>query len=250
MLIGFLADIHEDIVSLRAAVAALDEAGCDVLVCLGDITGFSYRYQCELARRDANACIDLLRKRCAAVVAGNHDLFTCRRIPEYAAGFAYPDNWYAMSEEARVMRADGKLWRYSETDLPQRLTTASRSFLAALPEFRILQLDGTRVLFTHFAYPDLSGSRIESLLEARTTGAHLSFMAAQNCTLAFSGHGHPEGYAYSVGGELRFGPFGSWLAGDGAQWIVCPAVARTDRLSGVLCYDTRSRRIDVLTLTA
>ena len=53
MKIGFVTDIHEDIVSLRRAFTVLERAGCDIVICLGDIVGFTLHFQKRITQRDA-----------------------------------------------------------------------------------------------------------------------------------------------------------------------------------------------------
>lgn len=62
--LGILSDIHGNLAALRIAIARLASAGCDRLVCLGDLIG---------GGPDASACVDLVRSRCAITVRGNHD---------------------------------------------------------------------------------------------------------------------------------------------------------------------------------
>ena len=87
MRIGFVSDIHEDIVNLKTAFAVLEKANCDVVVSLGDIVGSSFRFQENVQRRNANACIDMVKDQCSLAVAGNHDLFAIRKIPEHTRNF-------------------------------------------------------------------------------------------------------------------------------------------------------------------
>ena len=248
MKIGFITDIHEDIVSLASAFDTCEKAGCDAVVCLGDIVGFSYPYQHDIARRDANACVAMVRERSAAAVAGNHDLYACRRIPAFAAGFDYRDNWYDLDDETRAGYAGTRLWAYDDIDVPRRLSARSMEFLRSLPEYCVSSFDGISFLFSHFAFPDLSGSTRGSLDAAKHSRSHLGFLDEHECLLGFSGHGHPEGYACFDDDVLRFNPFGSWPLSRSRQWLVCPAAAKTERLSGVLCFDTASFRVDVINL--
>ena len=247
MIIGFVSDIHEDAQALRAALRALERRGCDVVCCLGDILGFSLTFQEDAGRRDASACVAMVRDQCVAAVAGNHDLYATRRIPRYAAGFPYGSDWYDLDENTRTRRARGLLWRYEDSDVPQQLNARDRAFIESLPEVTSLEVDGMRILLSHFRYPDLTGSLVRSLRDDHVE-RHLAFIQARGCQLGFSGHGHPEGFARAEGGRLVFDGFGSHVLHRRSQWIVGPGVARSDRASGVLAFDTRSFDLEVIPL--
>lgn len=244
MKIGFIADIHEDVANLREALDALETQRCDEVVCLGDIVGFSFYYQHECRHRDADACIALIREHCAAAVAGNHDLHAARRLPEYRADFPYSDDWYALDGEVRAKRGKNRLWQYDDLDLPPQLSTASQEYLQSLPEFQVLYYDGIKLFISHFIYPDLSGSLIASLQADRKLEGHFRFMEEKECTLGFSGHGHPEGLTHSQNGALLHKPFGSHLLRRGRQWVVCPPVAQSNRAHGVLIFDTSAFTVE------
>lgn len=83
MKIGFISDIHDDIQSLEIALDILSGEGCDKIVCLGDITGFVIPFYRHIARRDTEACISIVKEKCSVAVAGNHDLYAVRRIPNF-----------------------------------------------------------------------------------------------------------------------------------------------------------------------
>ena len=70
MRIGLLADIHEDVEALEAAIARCREAGVDCLVTLGDIF--------ETGEHFADA-VDLLRDADVSGVWGNHEFCALRR---------------------------------------------------------------------------------------------------------------------------------------------------------------------------
>ncbi len=248
MKIGFVSDIHEDIDSLRQAFTVLERANCDIVVCLGDIVGFTLHFQKRINHRDANACIAMVRDECAAAVAGNHDLYAIRRIPQFNAGFPYRDNWYDLEYEQRARLSRHRVWLYEDSELPTFLTDESLTFLRRLPEFLVRTYDDIPFVFSHFHYPDLSGSRIDSLRKARHLRSHFSFMAEQDAVISVSGHGHPEGCALSDRNKLRFHSFGSYQLDTTLQWIVCPCVAHTARANGVATLDTVARQLDVLPL--
>jgi predicted phosphodiesterase len=246
--IGFLSDIHEDIESLRAAIAELERRGCDHLVCLGDIVGFTLPFMKYIGTRDANLCLDMVRDQCIAVVAGNHDLYAVRRVPAYNAGFPYEENWYDLDYEIRARRSKNRVWLYEDSELPAFLDARSKEYLLGLPEFMVVTLDDIPFFFSHFHYPDLSGSRIDSLKKARELWPHFRFMTEQDCLLGFSGHGHPEGCAIADLRTLCFHPFGSYKIERSSQWIVCPCVANTARANGVMVFDTRAFVIEAIPL--
>jgi predicted phosphodiesterase len=248
MKIGFVSDIHEDIESLRAAFTTLEKLNCDSVVCLGDVVGFTLPFQRFIERRDANACLAMVRDQCSVVVAGNHDLYAVKRIPEYAAGFQYRDNWYELEYEARAKLSRNQIWLYDDSELPQFLTSESVEYLQSLPEYATMTFDGISFLFSHFHHPDFSGSRIDSLRKAKHLKSHFQFMTEKNCKMSFSGHGHPEGCACSDENKLKFFPFGSYQIEQTLQWIVCPCVANTSRANGIMSFDTSTYQLDVIPL--
>ena len=65
-MIGFISDIHGNFPALQAVIEASDKAGCDKIICLGDIVG----YYCM-----PNECINLLRNRNVFSLLGNHDYY-------------------------------------------------------------------------------------------------------------------------------------------------------------------------------
>ncbi|NLZ63449.1 MAG: metallophosphoesterase family protein [Lentisphaerae bacterium] len=62
--IGFISDIHGNIDALQAVLAKLDQCGCDMVFCLGDIVGYG---------AGPSECIKLIREREIPSVMGNHD---------------------------------------------------------------------------------------------------------------------------------------------------------------------------------
>ncbi len=80
---GVLGDIHGNREALEAVLRELDARGVRQLLCVGDIVGYN---------ADPDECVDLVRARRAAAIAGNHDLIglgrldfkRCSKIAEYA----------------------------------------------------------------------------------------------------------------------------------------------------------------------
>jgi predicted phosphodiesterase len=248
MIIGFVSDIHEDIDSLKTAFVTLERLNCDAVVCLGDIVGFTLPFQRNINGRDANACIAMVREQCAAVVAGNHDLYAVRRIPEFSAGFPYGDNWYELDYDVRAKRSRKRVWLYEDSELPHFLSGESAEYLRSLPEYLVARFNETTILLSHYHYPDCTGSTIDWPKRAKDVQEHFRFMYEHGCAIGVSGHGHPEGYVRADERLLKFYPFGSYELERTRQWIVCPCIANTSRANGVLLFDTVRHVLDVIPL--
>jgi diadenosine tetraphosphatase ApaH/serine/threonine PP2A family protein phosphatase len=62
--LAIISDIHANLEALEAVLADIDARGASEILCLGDVVGYGV---------DAEACVDLVRKRCSLCLCGNHD---------------------------------------------------------------------------------------------------------------------------------------------------------------------------------
>ena len=62
--VAIISDIHSNLEALEAVLADIDAKGVSEVLCLGDVVGYGI---------DAEACIDLVQRRCSACLCGNHD---------------------------------------------------------------------------------------------------------------------------------------------------------------------------------
>jgi len=62
---GIFGDVHSNIEAFDAVLEAFDREGCDELYCLGDVIGYG---------ADPVECLNRIRERRIATIAGNHDL--------------------------------------------------------------------------------------------------------------------------------------------------------------------------------
>ncbi len=62
--VAIISDIHANLEALEAVMADIDAQGISQVFCLGDLVGYGV---------DAPACVDLVRRRCAVCLCGNHD---------------------------------------------------------------------------------------------------------------------------------------------------------------------------------
>jgi predicted phosphodiesterase len=77
MRLGIISDLHSNAPALHATLAALDRAGVDEIIALGDLVGYHGMPHETLAA---------LRERRIPSVAGNHDLMVLGRLPVAGAG--------------------------------------------------------------------------------------------------------------------------------------------------------------------
>jgi predicted phosphodiesterase len=64
MQIAVISDIHSNLEALTKALEIIDQRSIENIVCAGDIVGYG---------ANPNECIEIVRKRCSAVIKGNHD---------------------------------------------------------------------------------------------------------------------------------------------------------------------------------
>jgi len=106
-LYGILGDIHGNREALGAALAALDERGAQRIACLGDVVGYN---------ADPEECVALVRRRCAPVIAGDHDLIGAGQLDFRRCS---NDTEYSLRRTRRVLSRESIAWLAS---LPRRAT--------------------------------------------------------------------------------------------------------------------------------
>ena len=250
MKLGFISDIHEDIVSLQKAFDVLDREKVDSIICLGDIVGFAVPFYRNISSRDADKCIELVKSNCSHAVAGNHDLYAVRKIPKYTAEFEYGENWYSLDYEKRAKLARNKIWLYEDSEIPSRITDESKDFLSGLDEFKIIQTGDVNIFFSHFCYPDFTGSTIFFPAEFFHLKKHFEFTQNLNCKISFSGHGHPEGCIHTNWDKISLLGFSEHKIKNDFGWFVTPCVAKTSRKNGVLVFDTINFTVKTIQLNS
>jgi predicted phosphodiesterase len=164
---GVLADIHGNREALEAALAALDRRDVRRLLCLGDIVGYN---------ADPDECADMLRRRGALAIAGNHDLIGTGHM-----GFERCSNnaAYALRRTRRLLGAQTAEWLES---LPSRLAV-DRDVVLVHGGVRDVQL---------YMKTDAQVRQNAEFLRADFPGARLCFF----------GHSH-EQRVFEVFSEIR-----------------------------------------------
>lgn len=252
MKIGIITDIHENAARLRTALSLAEAYGCEEIACLGDIAGYDRRFYRYPDARSAKECINLVRSNCRWIVAGNHDLFAARKIPAYSNGFEFPPDWFDLDPLRRKKVSKGKVWSH-EYDETNDLEESDIEFIRSLPEFVIADAGGLSCIFSHYIYPDLSGSTTRYVERNFQTCLAWDFFEARNVTYSFSGHSHQifAGFSYKGGGNLLKAvhsiPGKSFNLGNDPVIVILPPLSGEQGRSGFSLVDSESRKVSIIT---
>ena len=247
MKIAFISDIHEDLPSLSEALLLIQRLGCEQVVCLGDVCGFSVPHYTYLNERNASACVHLVQHHCQHAVVGNHDLFALRKTPSYSPLFKYPDNWYQRSFEERKQLSQDKLWLYEDNELSALLANNAYVYLDQLPELITLPVSPEhKLLLSHYVAPDLTGSMTGFCSNAYEFSSHLQLMKEQHCTLSVSGHTHKPGLTVLKKQQLLSIPFLQAIPLSDIAWVGIPPVSRSKTTNGFAVLDKQTQSITAI----
>lgn len=249
MKIGIIADIHEDIFKLKEAIYLLEKKNCDEIVCLGDIIGYCLPYYKYFELRNAHECLEIVRANCNTVVVGNHDLYAIKKLPTFKAEFDYPDNWYEMIYEDKAKLSENRVWLYEDHELLPLLNEKDKEYLDGLPEYEVVEYGGLKIFFSHYIYPDLSGSTTHWVKVDGDFDEHLKMIKSHDTLIGFSGHAHIEGILIGQERQVEAKPFDNYILDKSkSQCIIGPCIVRGKKESGLLTFNTDSYEIEVISL--
>lgn len=97
-----ISDIHANLPALDAVIESIDHAGVDEIWCLGDVVGYG---------ADPDGCAELVRRRCAVCLVGNHDLAALERldVSSFSAAAAAAVSWTQEAASEQTMSFLGGL---------------------------------------------------------------------------------------------------------------------------------------------
>lgn len=259
MKIGIITDIHENAEMLRKALEMADANKCDELVCLGDIVGYDPRYYNYTHGRSAKTCVNLIRSTCRWIVPGNHDLYAAQRFPAYSNGFVYPDKWFEMSGTERKEVSQSKVWCY-DGEAPSDLGENEIAFLKSLPEYIITSAPEIGCLFSHYVYPDFTGSTSRYIKRNHELNAFWNFLDLHGVKYSFSGHSHTRfaGFAYPVRKNwvgnsflkaIHSIPSDSFNLGDETLLLLLPPLTGERGKTGFSIFDSTSMKLYIISIS-
>lgn len=228
MRLAIISDIHEDIDSLRKILQKAESKGYDLLVCLGDISGYSLPYYAYDNSKNASACLALVREKCEIILAGNHDLHAAGRSPNLPKEIQGQETWQ------------------HEQDLNPGYNKDDIRYLESLPTFKVLPVQDYNILFSHYAYPNLSGYVKGFYTRDQDFQAHFAFMKEQECSLCFMGHTHTRGFLKVQSHDYKHYRYRRIRLSSKPTIVGLPPVTRNNHRSGFCIFDTNSLRLQVL----
>jgi len=212
-------------------------------------TGYSVPYSGFLDSRNSHEVIKLLKKKCEFTLLGNHDLYSIRKIPKNKAGFSYPKNWYSLDFMTRQKLSKNKIYLYEHHTLSPMITEEDKQFMQKLPEYIIKEHNGLKVLFSHFAFPDLTGNTKFDPSKPEELKEHFMFMKKHGCTLGISGHDHFGGIKLFTEDEVHDIHFDRTIKlTDKLTWLHIPAVVNSKFANGFVIFDTDKMEIKAVPL--
>ena len=200
---AIVSDIHSNLEALDAVLADLDRLRPDALVCLGDFVGYG---------ASPNECVERLRPRLAAAVAGNHDWAACGRMR--LGSFS--------GDAAQAARWTGA-----------QLSPGTRDYLLGLP--LTARWEGALLVHASPASP-------ESWAYVLSPGDAEEEMDAYEGPLGFIGHSHyPGSFDRDLRGAMRYSREAEIRLEPGHRYLVnVPSVGQPrdgDPRAGYLVVD-------------
>lgn len=224
------------------------------MACLGDIVGFDTRFFKYSQNRSASACIRMIQSFCKWIVAGNHDLNAAHRYPSFSDGFVFPADWFDKKGSERKKISPGIVWCY-EYDAPSDMDEKEIAFLKELPEFISTEEPGIPCMFSHYIFPDLSGSTTKYAERRNQMRDHWGFMGEHNTSFSFIGHSHNHfaEFAYRENGSFLRAfhsfPHENFYLGKDPVVIMLPPVSGEKGRAGFSILDTVTMNLSILLLT-
>lgn len=181
-----ITDLHEDFYSLQTFFALKKSPdNISEIYSLGDNIGFSIHYKKYQYRRDADRCIELLRKNNVQTIIGNHELNFLKKNPNIPF-FIYPESWYHLDKEEKFNCSNKSIWLYQD-EFSTCLEPNNMHFVENMNDFIIKN----NILYSHFLYPDFNGTLIlRKVLINKLLPIHFVFMSINKIGISFIGHTH------------------------------------------------------------
>ncbi|MCU0456917.1 MAG: hypothetical protein MUE74_11495, partial [Bacteroidales bacterium] len=153
--------------------------------------------------------------------------------------------------------SSGKVWCY-EGDLKGDLGDEDFGFLSGLPESVITSAPGVGCLFSHYIYPDFTGSTTRYVERNFQLKELWKFMEENKVCFSFSGHSHTThtGFAYKGNGNrvraylkaFHSIPSERFYMGGDPMIVMLPPLTGEDGKTGFAVFDTGQIELSIVSL--
>jgi len=212
---AIITDIHANIEALETVLAKIDELSVDRIVCLGDLVGYY---------ANPNETVELLIKRDAICIMGNHDVVAC--------GLLEPHYFNPAAAQAILWTRD-------------QLTQGNKEYLMNLPDSRLIE-DTFHAVHGSMADRDeylLFRPEIEHSFE-------LLHLAPDLPQVAFFGHTHRRVYYEHDGQNLYSGKQEHLALRPNSSYLINPGSVGQPRdgdpRAAFCVFDAENREIDFI----
>lgn len=246
MKIAFITDIHEDLASLKETFRKIERINADKIICLGDISGYSVPHYKYLRTRNAHECLAMIKLNCDIIILGNHDIHAAQIVPQNCSFFDYPEDWYNLNYHQRQQLGGHVLWLHEESDLDPLYYKEDIEYLKSLPEYRIIEVSGYKILLSHYVYPNLSGLKREFYTYHDEFRQHFRFMKEQGCKISFTGHAHMKGFFVTGNKKFRQYRYKKKIIKAEIACIGIPPVTSNVKRNGFCIFDSDELTVQAL----
>lgn len=247
MRIWIIADLHEDIIRTKEAIALLKTKKCEKIVCLWDILWVSVPYYWYMKSRNWSEVIKIIKENCDIVLLWNHDLYVTKKTPK-SWTFKYPKNWYSLDYQTRLKLSKWQIWLHENNELSPLISDAEIKYIHSLPEYIIEDIDWIKILFSHWIYPDLAWSTKFEASQKDDYKNNFDFMKTNKCIINIAGHSHKKKYFFSEDWIIDIDFNVKFKANKTPSWFIIPCVANWTEPNWVAIFDTKSMKMEYLPL--
>lgn len=180
---AIISDIHANLEALSVVLDAIEKAGVDQIVCLGDVVGYN---------ATPNECVDIIREMDIPTICGNHDAVAC--------GIEEPWGFNPVALAAALWTRD-------------TLTDDNLEWLKDLPD--------THLFDSFLAVHGAPANRDTYLFAWEDVLPHVRYVEEAGRRLCFFGHTHCPG-VFSTDGQYSIDEDSRFPIGDDKIFFINP----------------------------
>jgi hypothetical protein len=144
--------------------------------------------------------------------------------------------------------ANDTLWLHEENDLNPLYKEDDIEYLKSLPEYSVFNTSKSKILFTHYMYPNISGMKREFYTYRDEFKQHFQYMDALDCSVSFTGHTHIKGFFVATRKKYKQYRYKKFELKDSPICIGIPPITNLNKRNGFCIFDLNDSSIRVIKL--